>query len=359
MEKRTDRIKPYVVIATHAVKTKSGDVYGPAHLVRDFCRRHRIFYRFITYPLQGNLGGKFLEIFKTVFKLRKTKSKIDTFIGVDPLNALAGYILKKQHKVKTLIFYTADYSSKRFPNPFLNFLYHFLDGFLVKRADFVWNISSRITRQRRKMGLKDNKNIFIPPSPPFSADRLRKVPNKPRKLVMVANLTKALDMELIFEAVRILKKDIPDLKLVIVGDGPQREFLEKQAQNKGIFKQLEFLGYRSHVQTLDIISKCDIGLAIYSGKAPWTYFGDSMKAREYLAFGLPVIISHQPSTASEIKEEKAGIVIEPNTGELTAVLEEMLTQRHSYLNYRQGAIYLAQKYDNNRLLEKFLLSLIS
>ncbi len=67
--------------------------------------------------------------------------KYDIFFGVDPLNALAGLVLKKLGRVEKVVYYTIDYFSQRFPNKIVNSLYHFIDKICVRYADETWNLS--------------------------------------------------------------------------------------------------------------------------------------------------------------------------------------------------------------------------
>ena len=72
----------------------------------------------------------------------KSKTRFDMYVGVDPLNALVGLLLRKIKIVKKVIFYTIDYSPVRFENKILNSIYDRMEKICVYNSDIVWNLSS-------------------------------------------------------------------------------------------------------------------------------------------------------------------------------------------------------------------------
>lgn len=87
------------------------------------------------------------------------KKKFSIFVGADPLNALAGLFLKKIGRVEKVVYYAIDYFPKRFKNPILNWIYHFIDKLSVRYSDEIWNLSETMIIAR-KMGKK--KQFVVP-----------------------------------------------------------------------------------------------------------------------------------------------------------------------------------------------------
>ena len=111
----------------------------------------------------------------------------------------------------------------------------------------------------------------------------------------------------------------------------------------------------SILQATLLLPKCGLGIALYSGECEWNYYGDSKKAREYLAAGLPVLINNVPSTADDIKKENVGIVFEElNAEELYRAIEKIFSNADYYNELRNNAINLAQKTDIFKILEQRL-----
>ncbi|MFA5009126.1 MAG: glycosyltransferase [Candidatus Paceibacterota bacterium] len=281
------------------------------------------------------------------------KEKI-IFIGVDPLNALTGLLLKIFKRTKKFIFYTPDYSPKRFNNKILNNIYHLIDKTCVKYSDQVWNVSSRICGVREKMGLIDSKNIFLPNVP--SSKYMKFFSNSKNKetLIILGKLENQIDYIGLFDSMVVLKSKIPSICLKIIGGGPQKSFYKNYVKDKKIDDRVYFLGQLNHENALEEISKSGIGLALYNGKWEFNYYGDSMKCREYFSFGLPVITTDTHSTVDELIKYKAGIVCDLNSQNYTEAVLKILNK---YEEYSSNSYNLGKKYsDKNEQIIKNIYS---
>lgn len=373
------------IIASHVRFIGESDVHGPAHAVADFLNGQKKDFIFIKHSIdsvhssslefyingqkqkkivgdnkrRGPLGQIFKETLITwrlVKELKNSSSEnLDLFIGVDPGNALAGWLAKKFKLVQSFIFYTPDYTQDRFANKLINFLYHLVDRALVWRADQVWNVSSRIVAVRKAIGISDNKNFLVPNSPPFNQMPRREVSAiEKHSLVVVGNFNKTVEYSLLFKVVARLKNNYPDVKLYIIGEGPFFAELKQQVVSGGLAENVLFLGRKEHDEAMEIVSRCAIGFALYTGEYSTNFFGDSKKAREYLAAGLPVIITDVPSTADDIKRAGAGWVVKIEENEIYQKIKNYFDDEKSYWQAREKALDLAREYDLNKILNKLL-----
>ena len=294
------------------------------------------------------------EIASTVLHLiRTSKGKNDCYIGLDPLNAFSGIILKKLGFVKKAVFYTADYSRKRFVNKILNKIYLAVDSFCVNNADEVWNVSSRIVAVRKEMGLDDNKNIFVPNMPSGIYKKFTNNQKNHFHLVSLGIVSEQMDYQNLFDAVSDLKQNYPEILVKIIGTGPKEEEYKKYIADKKLQNHVIFMGHLNHERALEEISKSGIGLALYNGKWDFNYYGDSMKCREYFCYGLPVITTNTHSTVEEIGESKAGIVCNPDKDAYIKAIKAILLD---YNPYSQNSYSLTKKYEgvHEKLIKKLL-----
>jgi len=372
-----------VIIASHATFTRNGKyVYGIGSTIGDFLKDKEIKYFFIKHPLFGGapsliesyvkgivsrerldfnnsvfLPLRALQELKITFRvLNEIKKPINLFIGIDPLNAFYGLLAKRLGKIERVIFYTADYAIKRFNNPLTNWIYHWFDKCAIKKADEVWNVSTRITELRRRQGVQENKNFFVPNSPEFN--KIKRLDfNKINKhdLVCVSNFTDAIDFSLTIRAIKKLSERYPDIKLLLIGGGKIQKELEELTKKLNIKKNVLFLGRMEHKKVLEILPHCAVGIALYTEECAWTKFGDSIKIREYLAYGLPIIMTGIPSTADDIKRAQVGYVVKLEEEEFTKAIEEMFDNEEKYKELKNNAINLAQKFDITKILERLLI----
>lgn len=285
----------------------------------------------------------------------KTRGRVDLFIGIDPLNAFSGLVAQKLGKIKRVVFYTADYAHQRFKNPLMNWAYHALDRFGIKNANQVWNVSTRIVGQRKKQGVSEEKLFLVPNSPAFeSAKRLPYEKINKHDLVIVSHLTKAIGFPLVFRAIKNLSQKYKDLRLVVIGGGPDEEELKNMVEELGIYKEVVFLGRIPHRKVLDKLSQSAVGLALYTGGEAWTEFGDSMKAREYMACGLPVVMTAIPSTADDVEKNEAGLVVGLEQKEFEEAIDFLFSDPKVYSKMRENAIKLAQRFDIVKVLDRLI-----
>ncbi len=375
-------IKKNIIISSHTLFDKKGnDIYGTGSSITDYLSDQKINHLYIKHPIYGgmptqvdsywedkkityknkssnstNLPLKSLqELLITLRIISKRQKKFDIFIGIDPLNAFFGWIAKKAGLVKRLVFYTADYTPTRFDNKILNWTYHAIDRFVIKKADEVWNVSTRITDLRKKQGISDNKNYFVPNSPAFhKIKRLNVGKINKHEMVFVTTSAKSTDFSVIFQAIKLLYKKYPDIKLRVIGlDDWERQF-EKELTQLGVKNQINFSGRIPHEELLKTFCRAAVGLALYTNKFSWTYYSDSMKARDYLACGLPVIMTDISSTADDIKNSQAGYIIKLEINQLVQSIDRLFNSFRIYKKIRNNAISLAEKYDIYRILAERL-----
>lgn len=367
-------------MASHALFIKQGDpVYGTGSVLEGFLREKNINFLYIKQSLKGsfspviisNINNKhrqevirsvnsdflLLKAFKEFRVLLKVigNNHVKLYIGIDPLNAVYGLLLKKFGKIDKVIFYTADYTEERYKNKIINSVYHFIDKLAYTHADETWSVSRKIVKLREKQGVNKSKNKWFPNSPEFEkVKRLDYEKINKHEIVIVSTISASVALRLIFETIQTLHNKYPDVKLKVIGiDDWSKEFaplLEKL----DIANNVIFLKSMPHETLLKELSKSAIGLALYTNVTNWTKYCDSMKARDYLACGLPVLITKEPPTARDIQDANAGYVVGLDRIKLTNIIDAMFSNKSSYLQIRNNAIRLAEKRDATKTLEKLL-----
>jgi glycosyltransferase involved in cell wall biosynthesis len=99
-----------------------------------------------------------------------------------------------------------------------------------------------------------------------------------------------------------------DVRVLIVGDGPERPRLEALAGELGIADRVVFTGAVAHHAIPDHLAAMTVAAAPYRGQSDF-YFSP-LKIVEYLAAGLPVVASEQGDLARLVG--KAGLMVSPD-----------------------------------------------
>lgn len=79
-----------------------------------------------------------------------------------------------------------------------------------------------------------------------------------------------------------------EARLVVAGDGDDRERLERFARARGLDRSVSFLGKLPYAKIPQLLARADCGLA-YVPDEPWFQPQPQLKTLEYLASGLPVV----------------------------------------------------------------------
>ncbi len=287
----------------------------------------------------SELLSYFHHFILTFYFILKNKSKFDIYIGIDNLNAFTGILLRKLGIVDKVVFYVIDYTPKRFGNPILNFIYHSLDRFSINHSNYIWNISKRIVKLREDQGVERNRNLLVPVG--IEIEKIKSVPyakiNR-YNLVFVSHLTKSKGVQLVIEVMEDIVRKVPDAKLEIIGIGPYEPELKNLVITKNLSTYIRFMGQMNHKKLFEYLPTCGIALATYlDDPDSITYFADPTKPKEYLACGLPVVITKVPWIAEIIEKENMGIAVGYDKKEVVDAVIKLLMDDVFYKQCRDNA----------------------
>jgi teichuronic acid biosynthesis glycosyltransferase TuaC len=113
---------------------------------------------------------------------------------------------------------------------------------------------------------------------------------------------------------------LPDIDLIIVGDGPERAAIEALAQARGIAERVHLLGRLPQERLPQIYSAADV-LLLASTHEGWPNV-----LLESMACGTPVVVTQLPGSADVVGAPEAGrIVLTVTPQHLAAAIREILT----------------------------------
>lgn len=125
----------------------------------------------------------------------------------------------------------------------------------------------------------------------------------------------------------------PGLRLLIIGDGPERERLEGQVRTWGLDAVTTFAGAVDAAEVPGWLGRMDIATAPYP-RLDRFYFSP-LKVYEYMAAGLPVVASRMGQLERVVEHGVNGLLVEPgDTSALAAALATLAD--HPGLRRRMG-----------------------
>ncbi|NDJ16066.1 glycosyltransferase family 4 protein [Myxacorys almedinensis] len=126
-----------------------------------------------------------------------------------------------------------------------------------------------------------------------------------KKLLYVGRLAAVKGLPILLESLAQLKSSRPDLKLTVVGDGPDRAQLEQTAHELGLSAQVNFVGYQSQTNVRQQIQQTDI--FVMSSFAE----GVPVVLMEAMAAGVPVIATQIAGVGELVEDKVSGYLVPP------------------------------------------------
>jgi len=130
----------------------------------------------------------------------------------------------------------------------------------------------------------------------------------------VGRLTRQKGVDVLLRAFAQVETRLPEARLVLAGDGPDRPALEKLARSLGLRRAM-FLGWRNDIA--DIMA--DVSLLAVPSR--WEGFG--LVALEAMALGKPVVAARVSALPEIVVPGETGLLVSP--GDETELAEAMLS----------------------------------
>lgn len=141
-----------------------------------------------------------------------------------------------------------------------------------------------------------------------------------RHVVFVGRLDEIKGLPVLLDALAAVQQHLPDVQLTLVGDGPDREALQRRAAELGLGDAVHFPGYANSEQVRAHLATADVFVL------PSFFEGIPVSLMEAMASGVPVVASHLPGIAELVDEGRSGhLVPAGDSAGLAARLVELLT----------------------------------
>lgn len=176
---------------------------------------------------------------------------------------------------------------------------------------------------------------------------LEAIPPGRRRIVVPRRLFEKNGVEYFVRALPLIARSV-DVEAVVIGDGPERERLERLAGELGVTDRVRFLGARAHEEMPGLLSSAE--LAVF----PSLMEATSVAALECMACEVPVAAS-RVGGLPEIVDETVGGLFSPASPEDLARCVSVLLTRDDLP--RVGAFARArvvERWSNARLAERHL-----
>ncbi|HPQ08502.1 MAG TPA: N-acetyl-alpha-D-glucosaminyl L-malate synthase BshA [Bacteroidia bacterium] len=227
--------------------------------------------------------------------------------------------------------------------------------FSLNNSDAITAVSKALKKETLQAFKIDNNVEVIPNFIDF--EKIRKTKNTAKccvsnktsdeKILMhISNFRKVKRIDDIVKVFAIVRKKIKS-KLVLVGDGPEKPYIERLVRDLNLNKDVIFTG--RVVDPIDVLASADIFLLPSETES----FG--LSALEAMSMGVPVISSNSGGITEVNINGKTGYTC--NVGDVKTMAHlviDLLKNEVKYQQFSKNALEHAKKFDVKNILPKYL-----
>lgn len=248
--------------------------------------------------------------FKGISLARKNKYDIINTHFAIPSGPL-GYIISKFFKIPNVLsIHGGDiYDPSKSLSPHKNILFKRVVKFILNRADRIVAQSSN-TRDNAIKYYSPKKEVEIIPLAFHAPDKPKltrkdlKIEKNEIALCAVGRIVKRKALDVIINAIKFINNK--NIKFYIMGDGPERENLEKLVEKQNLQNNIKFLGFVSTEEKYSYIQAADL-FTLTS-----LHEGFGIVYMEAMFFGLPIVCTNHGGQVDFLKHEENALLIDVN-----------------------------------------------
>ncbi len=208
------------------------------------------------------------------------------------------------------------------------------ERWVLSRADAVLTVSAALRDHVLAYGARADRTHIMPnavnaalfrPGQPDPRLRARWGLSEAPVLGFVGGLRPWHGVEALPSLLQRLISVHPRLRLLLVGEGPLRERLEREFEDRQITQHVVFTGAQPHQEIAAFIRLFDVALAPYS-RLDHAFYFSPLKLFEYMACGIPVVAANLGQIAEVIRDGETGVLYPPgDLDALTQACERLLS----------------------------------
>lgn len=209
---------------------------------------------------------------------------------------------------------------------------------LCYRKKPVITISQSTKDDLLRLGFEKEKMFIIPMGIDFNPLEAAAEKEASPTIIYVGRLKKSKRVHHIIQAFRVLKKEIPECKLWIVGSGDLKYEKKLYRLARGL-EGVKFFHQADDKEKLDLMKRAHV-LAAASIREGW-----GLVVTEANAMGTPAVGYRVPGLKDSIKDAVNGFLCKKNTPEeLSALIAKLLKNKESYFAMAKNALELSKEY---------------
>jgi len=191
----------------------------------------------------------------------------------------------------------------------------------VRLPEMIIPVSERVRADLLDMGVSPQKMEVVPNGVDLQRIDSVGAPDPVYDLIYAGRLAAHKRVDLLIEAVSLLKEEIPEIRCGIVGDGPELEKLAGLSEELKVGENVEFLGFLDGEEEVTAKMKSSKVFVL-----PSTREGFGISLLEANACGLPAVVvdAEMNAAASLIKEGVNGLLCDLSPRSMASRITSLL-----------------------------------
>lgn len=162
---------------------------------------------------------------------------------------------------------------------------------ILSRAAFVTVVSEPMRQQALCLGVPEDRVAVMPMGVDFekftpSAD----VARNPNEILFVGRLVEKKGLSYLIRALEHVRHEIPDVRLTVIGFGPEEAALRKLSAELGLDAHIDFIGPKPHAELISHYRRASLFVAPFVEAADGDQEGLGLVTIEAIACGCPVLV---------------------------------------------------------------------
>jgi glycosyltransferase involved in cell wall biosynthesis len=256
-----------------------------------------------------------------LYKEHKPDAIINRYLIYDFSAIIAGEILRipVMYEVNASAVYEREIENKYYIKP----LAKYIEKLIFNRSDAVTVVSEELKKYFHQNGYNTSKTLVIPngvditryPEILETPQRFHEIAQKWENNIIIGflgSLKSWHGVQRVISLMPSLLKDNENIRLLIIGDGNERESIEKEIKSLNIEEFVHISGFIPHDEVPGALNLLNITLAPY--KEIDNFYFSPLKIFEYMAAGKPVIAPPY-GQITELVTQNTGILLSKNSNE--------------------------------------------
>jgi glycosyltransferase EpsD len=164
-------------------------------------------------------------------------------------------------------------------------------------------------------------------------------------LIYAAELSNRKHQDLLIDSIHILRNRIPNIKLLLAGEGPLSKQYSEQVRRLELNKNVYFLGFRKDVVNLMLLSD----IAVSSSRQE----GLPVNIMEAMATGLPLVVTNCRGNIDLVKNGENGFIVPlDDINAFVEAIEKLYSSEKLRKKCSENSIKKVQKYSLDEVLDE-------